>query len=435
MKKLSLAFLLAVLLLSLTACGGFVSIMPGSQGLETVEDAQENSQSDQEGFQETALYTFLGWSDLGDNFYDNTPVALSVQYNDGCVSPVFDRSSIVTACEALRQMTVTGRAQEGQSYDVEQTYTLTMSDGKEYTLTFRDGLLYTYTGVYTVSGGTDLWNISFPAYSEGFDLFDLYFDDSVRAFADNFYEDTPVSVGRRANSGATLTSEDPEIVRQVFLVLANATITVVEDRPDQNIDLTQTQDYIFTMADGSYYTFTFAQQCLAVRANASYGTVYYWLGNIDTLWNINVVPEDTNGQFEGGALSGLRSDFEEAAAIANGEDSSLSIEGVYVDYTIDGEKGYLTLSGDTAKDFVRQVVNVSVTDETVDEPEGDTITVSVTLSDWSGPILYFTGDSVQQVVGVNYACDSSDMASLRSTILSLAADGNNTAQIGESTTE
>jgi hypothetical protein len=280
-----------------------------------------------------------------------------------------------------------------------------------------------------------LWNISFPAYSEGFDLFDLYFDDSVRAFADNFYEDTPVSVGRRANSGATLTSEDPEIVRQVFLVLANATITVVEDRPDQNIDLTQTQDYIFTMADGSYYTFTFAQQCLAVRANASYGTVYYWLGNIDTLWNINVVPEDTNGQFEGGALSGLRSDFEEAAAIANGEDSSLSIEGVYVDYTIDGEKGYLTLSGDTAKDFVRQVVNVSVTDETVDEPEGDTITVSVTLSDWSGPILYFTGDSVQQVVGVNYACDSSDMASLRSTILSLAADGNNTAQIGESTTE
>jgi hypothetical protein len=71
----------------------------------------------------------------------------------------------------------------------------------------------------------------------------------------------------------------------------------------------------------------------------------------------------------------------------------------------------------------------------VDEPEGDTITVSITLSDWSGPILYFTGDSVQQVVGVNYACDSSDMASLRSTILSLAAEGNNTAQVGESTTE
>jgi hypothetical protein len=39
------------------------------------------------------------------------------------------------------------------------------------------------------------------------------------------------------------------------------------------------------------------------------------------------------------------------------------------------------------------------------------------------------------VVGINYVCDSSAMSSLRSTILSLAASGNNTAEIDEATTE
>jgi hypothetical protein len=435
MNKNTLRILAAVLCLLMlcSGCGNFVSIMPGTE-VTQADDTDENDQTEDD-FTEKSLFAFLGWSDWGENYYSDTPVALSVQYNGGCTSPLFDRASIIAACDALRDMTVTGRADEPTQTQSQQVFTFTMSDGKEYSLTFVDGCLSASTGTYAISGGDALWNILFPAYSSSYDLFDLYFDDGVRAFADDFYENTPVSVGRRYNSGATLTSEDPEVVERVFQLLSSATVTVVENRPDQNIDLTQTQDYIFTMEDGTYYTFTFAQRCLAVRASAVYGTVYYWLDGLDDLFTMTIAPEDQTGQFEGGTVADLRSDIQQAAQIANNQQDDLTIAGVYVDYSIDGESGYLTLSDDTAYDFVRQVTNISATSETVAEPDGDRITVSVTLSDWSGPILYFTGDTIQQVVGINYVCDNDAMSSLRSTILSLAANGYNTAEIGEGTTE
>lgn len=440
MKKLCIAALALGLLLCLCACGDFVSIMPGTEAVPagTQPSADEDGAPAEDSFPEAPFYTFMGWEELGDNYYSDTPVALSYQHksgsSEGCVSPVFDRASIIAACDALRGMTVTGRAGEETTQE-QMIFTFTMSDGREYAVTFEDGRLSTYTGNYTVSGGEGLWDILFPAYSDGFDLFDLYFDDSIRAFADGFYENTPVSVGRRANSGATLTSDDPAVVEQVFRALAGASVTVVEDRPDQNIDLTQTQDYIFTMEDGSYYTFTFAQQCLAVRANQTYGTVYYWLSGLDGLWDVEIVPAGSGGAFEGGALSGLRPDIQQAAEIANGERDDLTILGVYVDYTIDGESGYLTLDGDTAYSFVRSVASITATGETVESPEGESITVSITLSDWSGPILYFTGNTIQQVVGTSYVCDSDGMSMLRSTILALAEEGHNTVEVDGETTE
>lgn len=432
-KKLWIFAAALCLMALLAGCGNFVSIMPGSE-VTAAEASEEDDQTDE--FTEQSLIAFLGWSEWGDNYYSDTPVALSVQYNGGCTSPLFDRATIIAACDALRDMTVTGKVDAPAESQSQTVYTFTLSDGKEYALNIVDGYLSTYTGTYTISGGDALWDIPFPAYSSNsYGLFDLYFDDSIRAFADNFYENTPVSVGRRYNSGATLTSEDPAVVEQVFQLLNNATVTVVENQPDQNIDLTQTQDYIFTMADGTYYTFTFAQQCLAVKASAVYGTVYYWMGGLSDLFTMTIAPEDENGKFEGGTIADLRTDIQTAADIANGLQDDLTIAGVYVDYTIDGQSGYLTLSDDTAYDFVRELVNISATSETVEEPEGDRITVSITLSDWSGPIVYFTGDTIQQVVGINYVCDSSAMSSLRSTILSLAASGNNTAEIDEATTE
>ena len=119
----------------------------------------------------------------------------------------------------------------------------------------------------------------------------------------------------------------------------------------------------------------------------------------------------------------------------NGESEALSVAGVFVEYDIDGETGYLTLSDETAVSFLQRALSVSVSPETVEEPSGSRITVSVTLSDLSGPILYFTGDSIQQVVGVNYACSGEEMSSLRDLILELAAEGNNTAVVEDGGTE
>ncbi len=435
MRRILTALLTLVLVLGLSGCGHYVSLLPGTR-VDTTALSPENGESqtpEEDRFQEQSLYSFMGWSDFGESYYSDTPVAMSFQYNggsEGCVSPIFDRASIVAACDALRSMTVTGEVAEGDN-TAEMVFTFTMADGETRSVTFDHGNLSLYTGDYAVTGGEALFDIPFPAYDGEFDIFDLYYNESVRLFADGFDENMPVSVSRRANGGAAITSEDPETVKAVFQALKGASVTLVENSPDQFVDVTAVQDYIFTMADGASYTFSFAQQCLVVRANAVYGPVYYWLGNIDPLWEIDIQPESTGGQFEGGVVRDLREDIEPAAAIANGERDDLEIIGVHVSYDIDGESGYLTLSEDVAESMVRTVTSMSVSGEKVDVPAGDAITVSVTLSDWSGPIFYFTGDTIQQVIGSNYTCNSEEMSMLRSTILDLAAQGHDTVEVDD----
>ena len=438
MKKLLGILLALALMLCLSACGDFVSIMPGTEigdaAVPGTENAEPGTETEETEFRETSLYEFIGWDDFAANYYSDTPVAMSLQYNAGtagCISPVFDRASIIAVCDALKAMAVTGTTGEGDNGD-ERVITFTMADGLTRSITFDHGNLSLYTGDYTVTGGDEIWSMAFPAYSGDFDVFDLYFNAGVRAFADEFYENTPVSVGQRINSGAAITSTDPAVVTAVFEALAGATVNLVENSPDQYVDVTSVKDYVFTMEDGTVYTFSFAQQCLVVQVNALYGPVYYWLGNIDPLWEIVIEPEDTSGKFEGGEVRDLRTDFAEAVAIAEGtSDSELTIIGVHVSYNIDGQTGYLTLSDETAKDMVLAVADISVSGDIVQEPQGGAITVSVTLSDWSGPIFYFTGDTVQEVIGTNYACSSDDMSMLRSTILALAEEGNNDVEVDD----
>lgn len=441
MKKISALLLAVALLLGLCGCGDFVSLMPGTEFISPASEAEEDDASET-GFAEKPLLSFLGLDAFGESYYSDTPTALSYQpvVNGavGCRSYVFDRATIIAACDCLRGMQVLGRSSEVFSSETE--YVLSMNDGTEYSFCFgvlNDGsrVLSFRDESFVISGGDALFGLAFPAYNDSFDLFDLYFSDSVRAFADHFYENTPVSVGYRMSSGATITSEDPDLIETIFRLLAGATVTVVENYPDQNIDLNQTIDYIFTMADGSYYTFSFAQQCLAVRAVPGFGTVYYWMDGLSELWDIRIMSENGQEGFAGGVVGELRDDIRTTAAVVNGESDALSVAGVFVEYDIDGENGYLTLSEDTAVSFLRQVLAVSVSADTVEEPSGSRITVSVTLSDLSGPILYFTGDSIQQVVGVSYRCGSDDMFSLRSLILELAAEGNNTAEVSEGGTD
>ena len=156
--------------------------------------------------------------------------------------------------------------------------------------------------------------------------------------------------------------------------------------------------------------------------------MYYWLEGIDELPGMTILPESTIPVFEGGALTDLREDIAIAQQAAFGELDGLTVAGVFVDYTINGQSGYLTLSGDTAAMFVQRVTAITASGETV-EPSGEAITVSVTLSDGSGPILYFTGDAIQQMVGLNYPCDSGAMADLRSVILTLSQDENNVSAL------
>ena len=432
MKKLSAALMTLVLCLSLTACGHFVSIMPGDGAAGDGPAAAVQTEEPEDFFREQELLAFLRWDDFAANYYDDTPVALSIRAGSAYASPIFDRASIIAACDALRSMRVTGRAGEPGTGGDETVFAFTMDNGNQYTVAFAAGQLSLSTGLYTVTGGQALWDLAFPGYGGQFDLFDLYFDENIRSFADHFYENMPVSVGRRSNGGATLASENPAVVDQVFQLLANATLARVEESPDQNIDLTQTTDYIFTMADGTYYTFTFTGPCLTVTASDDYGPVYYWLNGVDDLPYITILPETTAPTFAGGPITGMREEIAQAQAAAYGQLEGISVVGVYVDYNINGQHGYLTLSGDTAISFVQRVTSINAGSEAV-VPSGEDITVFVTLSDQSGPIIVFTGDTVQQMVGTNHACDVNAMADLRNTILYLAQDSNNISMGAEST--
>ena len=434
MKKLIPVVLMLALCVGLCACDQLVPIMPGTDiSSEDVTGGLPGGQTPaDDAFPERPFYEFMGWDRLGDTYYDNTPVALSLMGSEGYNSPIFDRTSIIAACDAMRAMTITGTADDTPASDM---YILTMPDGTEYSFTFAGDDLVTVSGCYTVSGAETLRELSFPGYSDDFDVFDLYYNENIRAFADGFYEDTPVSVGRRMNQGATLTSTDPDVVERAFTLLADATVSQVEMSPDQNIDLTQTTDYVFTMESGDYYTFSFTGPCLTVTASSVYGPVYYWLDGVDELSSLTILPASTAPVFEGGAITGIREDIQLAADVVNGEAADLTLSGIYVDYTIDGTRGYLTLDGDTAVSFLRQVLSVNATAEAVESTAGDVITVSVTLSDGSGPIIYFTGDTVQQMMGTNFVCDSDAMYSLRDSILELAQDERNIGQITEGTTE
>ena len=430
MKKLLTALAALVLCLGLSACGHFVSIMPGSDLSDDPGGALPQSLDE---FEETGLMEFMGWQEFAARYYTDTPIALSIRTTQGgYASPIFDRTSIIAACDALRAMTVTGRSDALAEGAQETVYTFTMADGEEYAVTFADADLSMYAGRYTVSGLEGLSGLTFPGYSGDYDVFDLYYQDDIRAFADNFYTNTPVSVGRRSNGGATLTSQDPAVVGQAFQLLQYATVARVEESPDQNIDLTQITDYVFTMADGAYYTFTFAGPCLAVTASADYGTVYYWLNGIDELASMAILPESTIPTFAGGPIAGLREEIGHALSAANGELPDVTVVGVYVDYTINGQHGYLTLEGPTAASFVQRVAYINAAAETT-APGGEMITVFVTLSDQSGPIIVFNGDTVQQMVGFDHACDGAAMNDLRATILSLAQDANNIGQSAATT--
>lgn len=441
MKKILALLLSAAVFMSLCACGDYVSLMPGSELAVAEAESAE--------FTAAGLSELLGWQDFMASYYDNTPVALSYTGSAGFASPVFDRESIIKACDTLRSVSVTqllGDAPEGTQPDAE--YTFTMADGDTYTVAFSGGSLLYRSQLYAVSGSEGLEALSFPGYGGDYSVFDLYYDSKVTTFADSFAENTPVSVGRRANGGAVLSSQDADMIAQVYELFATATIESVEMRPDQNIDLTNIHDYVFTLPDGSTQTFTITGGCLAVQANAAYGMVYYHITNSDTLAALSIATGTITAAFEGGMLGDLRNDIGRAVRAANGEyvapeneadqldqatrdseedseESSeagggLSVAGVYVSFDLDGTQDYISVTGDAAAEFVRMMGQIEVTSERLSAaPEGGTVTVSVNLSDWSGPICYFGGGAVQQTVGTWYMCSGSGYETMCARIMEI----------------
>ena len=418
MKKRWIVLLLLIFLLLLqNACAGLVPMMPG-----TIAQPLEETEETEGDFLSESFYSFLGWDELGETYYDNTPMAVSYSCGDEAASPLFDRATVIRVCDILRNAMVVSETEmpaEGER----ETYTLYFADGNKFSFSLQNGALCLNYGVFVVEGLEGLAELVFPGYAEGVNIFSLYNDDAIVSFAENFAQNTPVSVGLRSNGGAMLTSSNEETVSAVFSVLEGCEVNYVESSPDQHIDLNQTSEYIFTMEDGSAISFLFAQNCLAVTVDRNYGTVYYWLNNLDELWSIEVLPADNRSEFGGGSIAGLRSDLQALQKILSGEGEALEVIGVYVDYSVDDESGYFLLSDDgETKTFLQKMLSVNATTEIVENPAGENITVSVTLSDGSGPIVYFAGDAVQQVVGSWYACDADSMEELRSTVSTLAAE-------------
>lgn len=414
MKRIWVLTLFLALCLFLCGCGRFVSLLPGTELEET--ETEEVS----EVFEPEALFSFLSMEDFAQSYYENTPIAVSFSSGGSGLSPRFDREAVIQACDALRAVTVTAPCTEYAEAD--KSVVFTMADGSTHTVNFAGTRLSSFTGDYEISGGEALWEIAFPGYGGDFDVFDLYTDSAIREFADGFDSNTPVSVGRRINGGALLTSSDSEVVRRAFEILKNAGIDRVEGSVDQNVNLNHREEYIFTMADGSSVTFLFTGSCLTVENSGVYGPVYYWISGAEELLNMEILPEDAGDAFAGGAVTGLRADIQEAADCANGNVEGKTVIGVYVSYVIDGQEGIATFQEEDAAEFMRYLAGLQVTGEKTEAvPEGESITVSVTLSDWSGPILNFTGDAIQETVGTWYRCEEASFDALQQHILEAAS--------------
>ncbi len=415
MKKILFAALALLLCLSLCACGEFVSLMPGT---ETPAEAEAAVSAE---FAPEMLFDFLGWDEFAQNYYADTPIAVSYALAGEGPSPLFDRESIIKACDALRGMQVI--APLGEEKEADSSFIFTMADGTTHTVRFAGRDLDAFTGDFSLLGGEELWALAFPCYAEGFDAFDLYQDEAMRRFADEFETNMPVSVGRRANGGATLTSEDAEVVRRAFELLKNARPSYVDPSPDQNINLNAREEYIFTMPDGSTVTILFTGNCLTVQPNSAYGPIYYHLEGISELFSMEILPANTHEDFAGGAITGLRADIQEAADCAEGLVEGKTVIGFAVDYILDGQPGLVTLSEDDAVEMMRRFAELQVgTDKLVGTAEGDSIVVSVTLSDGSGPFVIFAGDMVQETVGTWYPCEAASFAEFRQLVLDTAAE-------------
>lgn len=438
MKRILSCLLLSVLLLGLCGCGDYVSLLPGTELAETAVS--------ESAFEPTAVSELLGWDGFMSSYYDNTPVALSRQGAEGYFSPVFDRETIIKACDAVRGMTATEKLTESaDAADTAETvFRFTMADGSTRDIRFAGETLRCVSGDYTVSGGEALWELPFPAYDEGFSIFDLYYSDAVTAFAESFESERPASVGRRTNGGATLSNADADMVREVFELLRDAVIESVEANPDQTVDLNTVQDYVFTMDDGSTQTFTFTGGCLTVKVSDAYGPVYYRISTGEQLRNLPIAAKTAEAVFEGGTLDELRTDIARAVAVANGEyvepmntemansqdsrdededsedgeeepeSTGMSVAGAYITFLLDGAEDYVSLQGEQAQEFVQLLGRMEVSAERAEsEPTDSPVTVSVNLSDWSGPIIYFRDGWVQQSVGVWYRVNEDDYAAMK----------------------
>ena len=162
MKKFLAALLILALCAGLAGCGHFVSIMPGTDPV-AVEDAPapEGQASGEAQFREQPLMDFMGWGVFASSYYDDTPVAVSIRVGDGSDCPIFDRASIIAACDALRAMTVTGRAPGVDSAAQRTTFTFTMADGEEWAVMFTGRDVTLAAGTYTVTGGEGLWELRY----------------------------------------------------------------------------------------------------------------------------------------------------------------------------------------------------------------------------------------------------------------------------------
>ena len=154
MKKFLVLLAALAFVMCLCGCEGYVSLLPGSEPV-AVENAPapDGQETDAGDFREQSLLEFMGWRDFAASYYDDTPVALSMRVGDNFDSPIFDRTSIISACDALRAMTVTGRAPGVDTAAQKTVFTFTMADGETYSVTFTGRDVTLTAGTYTVTGG------------------------------------------------------------------------------------------------------------------------------------------------------------------------------------------------------------------------------------------------------------------------------------------
>lgn len=214
------------------------------------------------------------------------PVAVSYAFygeGGGWESPVYGEEAVSALYQALCAVTVTGTTQMTAT-DSDAYYTFIYADGTEDSFHFNLGNLDVGDVTYTVEGDKGLGDVAFPTYGRYRSLTETHPDAAYRAFADAFYDDTPVSLLVTAGLGGPFVTEDAAVIKEAFQALSYAELAVCDTQSAPGPDgdgATPVRVFAFTMADGTTYTYTFEGKNMVYEFPAPIGTRYYWAG--DTL--------------------------------------------------------------------------------------------------------------------------------------------------------
>ena len=213
------------------------------------------------------------------------PVAVIYDYSGegGTVSyPYYGGDIVASTVDALKQVTVVGEADEFAE-DAGTALRFIAEDGLTAgTVSFNMGNLEYNGSVYRIANDEALWSLPFPTqgYGTGY-LKDVMVSTSVAEFANRIQTEEPTAL-KVTENGQTREIGNAEQIAGAAQAFLNATVESTQQyEGDKAADGAVTM--VFTMADGTEYSFDFVKGALIYSFPSPLGNWAYYCDEFDNI--------------------------------------------------------------------------------------------------------------------------------------------------------